>query len=432
MTRGRWEALIRRLSFVFLCTAASYTTTQLFLSLLLPAGSLSRRPAWLPAGVCFGVFYSVHHLYFCHWMVKFPIIQRLFFFRLKTAFYESVTFTWKWAPLSALLEEVLIFIFEGYGKVNGNTWMKMLAKNVLSTSFVLFCWQLGDHLMEIIFTERHKFGPPLGSVEADRSPNAKLLEALEYNGTSFFAPWLRHLATFDLCHVAETNVDAWRRSALFDLGDSTYKRVIDSCLGNVNSLTEKITAVLGDKTRCDVAITVNTLDCLFGDFQLVSWSARASSSLTARSRSDDQMGAAQLTRSNSRVVSSLLSCLLALEALSDHLRTTRKPNSGSASVSRRRSWLEPLRRSNLYVLFGSVLVDEAQAVLPKPVAAMEDVLKGCIYRIVAVHGKEMGIGKTEWLVQRRGAPNWSSKEEPVFGIQEKLVAKLEQFVMYQA
>lgn len=89
----------------------------------------------------------------------------------------------------------------------------------------------------MIQTRRHVFAPPLGSATAESQPTEQLLLMLEEADNRSLG---QHLAYLDLCIVAESNVDTWRRTAFFEETGETYKRVIGACLRPLDNLTLRL------------------------------------------------------------------------------------------------------------------------------------------------------------------------------------------------
>lgn len=81
------------------------------------------------------------------------------------------------------------------------------------------------------------FAPPLGTSLAETQPSEQLLSMLEDLDNPSLA---QHLAYLDLCIVAESNVDTWRRTAFFEETGETYKRINAACLGPLDNLTLRL------------------------------------------------------------------------------------------------------------------------------------------------------------------------------------------------
>jgi hypothetical protein len=96
-------------------------------------------------------------------------------------------------------------------------------------------------VLQILLTERHRFGPPYGSAAVELTPSDPLLSSLQNP-----KPLVRHLAFLDLCFIAEKSVDRWRRAALYrDESGESYRRVIGTCLEPLEGVIERVKVAVG-------------------------------------------------------------------------------------------------------------------------------------------------------------------------------------------
>ncbi|XP_057514843.1 uncharacterized protein LOC130796491 [Actinidia eriantha] len=143
--------------------------------------------------------------------------------------------------------------------------------------------------------------------------------------------------------VCENNVDTWRRAAFCEETGETYKRVIAVCLRPLKQFASKLgegldscsvdkSVQLGNQLRLPTDSRLDSrLHELFYDFQLCAWCARIDASLTAKLHKD-QFGVAQLSGSNSAFISTLLSCMLAVETLMGKLQSSSPYLTGPDSI----------------------------------------------------------------------------------------------------
>lgn len=89
-------------------------------------------------------------------------------------------------------------------------------------------------MTQVLQTNLHEFAPSLGSPSAERNPTDLLLMILEDQDSGSL---VQCHAFLDLCGISETNVDTWRRAALFEETGDTYRRVINVCLKKLDDLT---------------------------------------------------------------------------------------------------------------------------------------------------------------------------------------------------
>lgn len=153
--------------------------------------------------------------------------------------------------------------------------------------------------------------------------------------------------------------------------------------------------------------------------QLCAWSARTVASLTACSRVEDRFGIAQLTGCNAAVVSTLLSCLLAVEAYLGKKANPQSPHLLSptnirwATVNTGKRDFVGKKRDN--TLHGKAY-------------AMADVVRTSIYEIVSSFHEEMHKSAKAAILDK----DWILKSKPVYSTRDILVFKLSLFLDFSA
>ena len=151
--------------------------------------------------------------------------------------------------------------------------------------------------------------------------------------------------------------------------------------------------------------------------QLYAWCAWSAASLTARSNTDDRFGVAQRSGSNATVISTLISCLLAVETYMGKKTNVPVQFMGPANIKWATSSV------------GNVGMAKKRVGPIHPKAyALADVLKNSIYHIVsACHDQMVSSTKTGVLEKY-----WVIEGKPPFGSHELLVQKLRLFLDFRA
>lgn len=158
--------------------------------------------------------------------------------------------------------------------------------------------------------------------------------------------------------------------------------------------------------------------------QLCAWCSWAVASLTARSHKEDRFGVAQLSGSNAAVISTLLSCLLAVETFLGKKTSLQSPNAlmGLAGIK----WATvTTARSDAAT---SVVGKKRGFPLHSQAYAIADVLRTSIYCIVSAFHEEMLTGAKAGLLEK----DWIIGGKPLYGTRELLLQKLHLFLDFRA
>ncbi|CAI9767405.1 unnamed protein product [Fraxinus pennsylvanica] len=369
------------------------------------------------------------------WLLRFPIIQRPPFFSFKIGLPLAVGQALKFSAAGYLISGVLAFFLPN-GYTSQDTMGKFISEQIIfyiGSFVVILCWELSHHLHQVIHTKRFVFAPPKGSAAAETNPSELLLETLEESTPKSL---LQYLAYLDLCMLCESNVDTWRRAAFFEETGATYKRVIAVCLRPLEQLTLKRNGSLdssliensfqlSSQLRTPAMGPEYSKVCeSFYDTQLCAWCARIVASLTARSHKEDRFGIAQLSGSNGAVISTLLSCLLAVETLMGKKTNLQSPNQLMGPAGIRWATRSTERGDSTVGAAGK----RRESPFYANAYAIADILRTSIYCIVsAFHDEMLNSSKAGHLEK-----DWVISSKPLYGTRELLLQKLRLFLDYQA
>ncbi|KAG6581458.1 hypothetical protein SDJN03_21460, partial [Cucurbita argyrosperma subsp. sororia] len=386
--------------------------------------------AW-HTGLLMGLIYGLFYVYKKRWVLTFPIIQRPPFFSFKMGFPSATMLASKLSAAAFLLSAVLMALLPDQLKSNATVGKFIANQAILFIgSFAVFLsWELTHHLHRVLHTKRFAFAPPKGSAAVETNPSEYLFAALDDGNPGSL---LQYLAFLDLCMVCETNVDIWRRAAFFEESGETYKRVVSISLRPL----EQFALNLGEGLEGAVDVTsqlskqllppkdshfdLKQLETL-KNFQVYAWCARAVSMLTARSHVEDQFGVAQLSGSNATVMSTLLSCLLAVEVLMGKKTYIQYSHDlfGPAGIK----WAtSSIRRVD------SSVGKKKSGPLHSNAYAIADVLRASIYLIVSAFHEEMLNSAKSGVLEK----DWITYEKLPFGTRELLLQKLHIFLDFEA
>ncbi|CAN6553405.1 unnamed protein product [Malus baccata var. baccata] len=381
-------------------------------------------------GLVMGLLYGLYYVYNRRWVLEFPIIQRPPFFSFKMGLPSVITRSLKLSFVAYLFSAALL-VFLPHHNQNQATTRKFIAEQITlytGSFLVLLCWELSHHLHRVLHTKRFVFAPPKGSAAAETNPSEILLAALEESSPSSL---LQYLAYLDLCMVCKNNVDAWRRAAFFEETGETYRRVISVCLRPLEQLASKIGEGLESSIENGSRIssqllppTDQRLDSKYSEplnnFQLYAWCAWTAASLTACSHKEDRYGVAQITGSNAAVMSTLISCLLAVETYMGKKTTLQSANQFMGLTGFK------LRNSSMA---NTSMNKKRASPLHSKAYAVADVLRNSIYQIVSAFHDQMAASSAKKGILEK---DWIVRGKPPFGPRELLVQKLLQFLDFRA
>ncbi|XXG59850.1 hypothetical protein AAC387_Pa04g1863 [Persea americana] len=377
-------------------------------------------------GFVFGILFGVDYLHRKRWVLIFPVVQRPLFTSLNMEIPSSIREALKLSSLAYLISTVLMLFLPDPFKIKSTMWQLLVQQIViyLETSVVSFYWERSLHLFQVASTRRFIFVPQQESAAPRTNPSEPLLAAIEQSTPrSIF----QYCAYLDLCMVAENNVETWRRAAFFEGTGKTYRRVISVCLRPLEQLTSRLGECLKGSPMENSDLSsqrlsspmVNHTDLrlheAFYDFQLCSWSARTVASLTARSHDEDRFGVARFTGCNAAVVSTLLSCLLAVEACLGKKTNPQSPH----LLSPTNIW-----RATVDSGKRDFVCKKRESTLHEKAYGMADVLGASICQIVSAFHDEMQKGAKAGILDK----DWIIKSKPLHSTREILIHKLSLFL----
>ncbi|KAH7653544.1 Nucleoporin protein Ndc1-Nup protein [Dioscorea alata] len=430
--RRRAHLILRILLFFLLSSVAGFLSVASVCvrSEILHAPTLAEVAL---TGSAFGMVYALQYLLRKRWVLQFPIIQRPLFFSFKMGLSACLRRALKLSAQAVACSTVLVMFvpYEFRSEFRLGRFLNQLFNFYIGTSVASFCWELSHHLLQVVHTRRCSFAPPKGSAAAETNPSEILLETLEQSSPRSLVQYLAYL---DLCAVSESNVEAWRRAAFLEESGETYRRVIAACLRPLEQLASMITEGLEGYPKIETDLLNHQLNFptythadsrlleAFNDFQLFTWCARAAAAITASSHSEDRYGVAQLTGCNAAVVSTLLSCLLAVEAClgkKTSPQTTHLLGPGNI----RWASMNTVRKNGVTSMRNKI----KSGILNSKAYAMADVLRTSIYQIVSVFHADMQANAKSSVLDK----NWIVGK-PLYGSREVLLQKLNQFLEFCA
>ncbi|EPS64524.1 hypothetical protein M569_10253, partial [Genlisea aurea] len=386
-------------------------------------------------GYTVGLLYGLHYLYKQRWVLRFPIIQRPPFFAFKMELPVSAARAFKFSANGCILSAALYFALPIDLREQEGSLIKFVTEQqmvfFIGSFVVILCWELGHCLHQVLHTKRFVFAPSKGSAAAETNPSDPILAVLEGSTPRSL---LQYLAYLDLSMVCENNVDTWRRAAFFEETGETYRRVVNVCLRPLEQLTRKLAEVLDNIPAAEKPIPLSyqlsshidrladsKLDEPFFDSQICVWCARIAVSLTSRSRKEDRFGVAQISGSNRSVVSTLLSCLLAVETLMGKKTNLQSSQLGPAGIK----WatINSGRSESTAAAMGKIRGSPLYA----KAYALADVLRTSIYSVVYTFHGEMMSASNNGVLDK----DWIVTSKPVYGSRELLVYKLKLFLESQ-
>lgn len=157
--------------------------------------------------------------------------------------------------------------------------------------------------------------------------------------------------------------------------------------------------------------------------QLYTWCAQAIASLEVRSHKEDRFGVAQLSGSHATVLSTLLSCLLAVETSMGKKTNLQSPNHILGPAGIKWATNSTARRE-----IASAMNKKRGSPSHSKSYALADVLKISIYSIVSEFLEEMQASAKMGCLEK----DWLNNAKPIYGSAELLIQKLHFFLNFQA